>query len=97
MSTSPLLGDLPYPEFAISAAAKDDVLLLVVGETVIENVFSFLNNEDLQKTVDKIHELPMWKGDRYFLPLVFDDDPKMFHGYMPYKGSEPLSWSFVRI
>lgn len=41
-------------------------------------------------------ELPMWKGDRYFLPLVFDEDPRAFHGYMPYKGGDPLSWSYIR-
>jgi 8-oxo-dGTP diphosphatase len=39
----------------------------------------------------------MWEGDRYFLPLVFDDDPRMFHGYMPYKDGKPLSWEFVRV
>ncbi|MBW2485430.1 MAG: 8-oxo-dGTP diphosphatase [Deltaproteobacteria bacterium] len=41
--------------------------------------------------------LPMWKGDRYFLPLVFDDNPKIFHGYMPYKNGTPMSWQYVRI
>jgi hypothetical protein len=41
-------------------------------------------------------ELPMWKGDRYFLPLVFDGDPRVFHGYMPYKDGDPLNWTFIR-
>lgn len=40
--------------------------------------------------------LPMWEGDRFFLPLVFDGDPRMFHGYMPYDGGRPLSWNYVR-
>lgn len=40
--------------------------------------------------------LPMWEGDRFFLPLVFDDDPRIFHGYMPYDGDQPLSWSYSR-
>src|SRR3546814_5601331 len=26
--------------------------------------------------IDRLHELPMWEGDREFLPLVFDDDPR---------------------
>lgn len=43
-----------------------------------------------------LHSLPMWEGDRHFLPLVFDEDPRMFHGYMPYQNSKPLSWSFSR-
>jgi len=47
--------------------------------------------------VDRILELPMWDGDRYFLPLVFDDDPRAFHGYMPYGGGKPLDWTYVRI
>lgn len=47
--------------------------------------------------VDSLDKLPMWEGDRYFLPLVFDDDPKIFHGYMPYKDGNPLSWDYVRI
>ena len=40
--------------------------------------------------------LPMWPGDRHFLPLVFDADPRPFHGVMPYRGGEPVSWSFNR-
>lgn len=47
--------------------------------------------------IGKLDQFPMWKGDRYFLPFVFDDDPKMFHGYMPYNKEDPLSWSFSRI
>jgi 8-oxo-dGTP diphosphatase len=47
--------------------------------------------------IDKLHELPMWYGDRHFLPLVFDDDPRCFHGYMPYEGERVLGWHYVRI
>jgi 8-oxo-dGTP diphosphatase len=47
--------------------------------------------------VDSLDDLPMWEGDRYFLPLVFDADPKIFHGYMPYRDGQPLSWQYVRI
>jgi len=46
--------------------------------------------------IDEINELPMWEGDRYFLPLVFDANPKVFYGYMPYKNAKPLDWSYVR-
>ena len=46
--------------------------------------------------LDKLLSLPMWEGDKYFLPLVFDDDPRIFHGYMPYENHKPLSWSYVR-
>jgi len=47
--------------------------------------------------IDDLDKLPMWEGDRYFLQLVFDDDPKLFHGYMPYRDGRPLSWDYERI
>ena len=47
--------------------------------------------------VENLMDLPMWEGDRHFLPLVFDDDPRAFHGYMPYENGKPVGWEFVRI
>ena len=47
--------------------------------------------------VKDIMSLPMWEGDRHFLPLVFDGDPRAFHGVMPYEGGRAVSWSFTRI
>ena len=41
--------------------------------------------------------LPMWEGDRHFLPLVFDDDPRTFHGTMPYDGDRPKDWVYERL
>lgn len=41
--------------------------------------------------------LPMWEGDRFFLPLVFDDDRRPFHGVMPYEDGRPVGWSYRRI
>lgn len=49
------------------------------------------------KPIDSLNNLPMWEGDRFFLPLVFDDDPRVFHGYMPYADAAPLSWSYERL
>ena len=43
---------------------------------------------------DRILELPLWEGDRHFLPLVFDDRVPQFHGVMPYQGGRPVSWSY---
>ncbi len=40
--------------------------------------------------------LPMWAGDQHFLPLVFDDDRRPFHGVMPYSDGQPVSWSYSR-
>ena len=47
-------------------------------------------------SITEMKNLPMWPGDRYFLPLVFDDDPRPFHGFMPYKNGHPLDWQFAR-
>ncbi len=45
----------------------------------------------------RLHELPMWEGDREFLPLVFDDDPRPFHGVMPYSANRMVSWQYSRV
>jgi len=47
--------------------------------------------------IDRIGELPLWDGDRHFLPLVFDDDPRAFHGVMPYRDGRMVSWSHSRL
>jgi 8-oxo-dGTP diphosphatase len=44
--------------------------------------------------LDRILELPLWEGDRYFLPLVFEQTEQQFHGVMPYRGGRPVSWSY---
>lgn len=41
--------------------------------------------------------LPLWPSDRLFLPMVFDADPRPFHGVMPYTNGEMVSWSFQRV
>ncbi|MDA8159677.1 MAG: 8-oxo-dGTP diphosphatase [Desulfobacteraceae bacterium] len=46
--------------------------------------------------VSELAGLPMWEGDRHFLPLVFDRDPRIFHGVMPYRDGCPQGWSFSR-
>lgn len=45
---------------------------------------------------EKLLELPLWEGDRHFLPLIFDQDPDPFHGVMPYRNGRMLSWTFSR-
>lgn len=41
--------------------------------------------------------LPMWPSDHEWIPLVFDDDPRQFHGIMPFHNGQMMSWSFHRI
>ena len=47
--------------------------------------------------VARILELPLWEGDRHFLPMVFDNDPRAFHGVMPYRDGRMVSWQAQRL
>ena len=47
--------------------------------------------------IARLPELPLWEGDRYFLPLVFDRAGRQFHGVMPYRAGRPVSWSYSLI
>lgn len=44
--------------------------------------------------LDTLGDLPMWEGDRAWLPLVFGDGPA-FHGVMPYVDGRPAGWSYT--
>jgi 8-oxo-dGTP diphosphatase len=46
--------------------------------------------------IDRLDSLPLWEGDRHFLPLVFDGDPRPFHGVMPYRAGKMQSWTYSR-
>lgn len=47
--------------------------------------------------LSRLAELPLWEGDRHFLPLVFDADPRPFHGVMPYCDGRLQSWRHSRV
>lgn len=47
--------------------------------------------------LSELFTLPMWEGDRHFLPLLFDSDPRLFHGFMPYDRDRPVGWSYSRL
>ena len=42
--------------------------------------------------IDTMMDLPMWDGDRHFLPLVFDSSVGQFHGVIPYDGGHSVGW-----
>ncbi len=48
-------------------------------------------------SVERILDLPLWDGDRHFLPMVFDSDPRPFHGVMPYRDGRMVSWQAQRL
>jgi 8-oxo-dGTP diphosphatase len=43
---------------------------------------------------DRVLDLPLWEGDRYFLPLVFEKTSQQFHGIMPYRDGKPVGWTY---
>lgn len=47
--------------------------------------------------IARVMELPLWPGDRFFLPLVFDNDLRPFHGVMPYANGQPVDWRYSRL
>lgn len=60
------------------------------GTSLTENAEGSLSWVD----VERILELPLWEGDRHFLPLVFAHDVRQFHGVMPYQDGRPLRWDY---
>ncbi|MFN4258133.1 MAG: NUDIX hydrolase [Gemmataceae bacterium] len=44
--------------------------------------------------IERILELPLWEGDRHFLPLVFETAHRQFHGVMPYRDGRPVDWKY---
>jgi 8-oxo-dGTP diphosphatase len=44
--------------------------------------------------IERVLQLPLWEGDRHFLPLVFDRSGRQFHGVMPYRDGRPVSWTY---
>jgi 8-oxo-dGTP diphosphatase len=47
--------------------------------------------------IERVQTLPLWDGDRHFLPLVFDPAAPQFHGVMPYCDGKPVSWSYSSV
>ena len=90
-----LRGTLSWPGFGRQG---EDWLGFIFLVTAFEGTPLAVNPEGTLEWVglDRLHTLPMWEGDRLFLPLVFDDDPRPFHGVMPYRDGRPVSWRFSR-
>jgi 8-oxo-dGTP diphosphatase len=61
------------------------------GEPLLGNPEGILEWVD----VDRVLDLPLWEGDRHFLPLVFARDGRPFHGVMPYRDGRPIGWTYT--
>ena len=91
-----LRGTLNWPGFGKQG---EDWLGFIFVVTRFEGAPLTSNHEGALEWVplDKLDTLPMWEGDRHFLPLVFDADPRPFHGVMPYKDGRMVSWTVTRL
>lgn len=90
-----LRGTISWPGFGKQG---EDWLGFVFLITAFEGTPLTHNAEGTLEWVElaRLHALPMWEGDRQFLPLVFDADPRPFHGVMPYRDGRMLSWRCSR-
>ena len=91
-----LRGTVSWPGFGKNGEDWLGFVFLITqftGTAPDRNVEGTLEWIDLER----IYDLPMWEGDRHFLPLVFDGDPRAFHGVMPYQDGRPTAWRYSRI
>jgi 8-oxo-dGTP diphosphatase len=91
-----LRGTISWPGFGKHGEDWFGFVFLITefeNEPLMSNAEGNLGWHDL----DTLLELPMWEGDKQFIPMVFDADPRAFHGVMPYRDGEPVSWSYTRV
>ncbi|MGE3804932.1 MAG: NUDIX domain-containing protein [Gemmataceae bacterium] len=88
-----LRGTISWPGFGKQGEDWFGFLFLIEhyrGTPLTENDEGTLAWVDLARVL----ELPLWEGDRHFLPLVFDREQRMFHGVMPYRDGQLVSWDY---
>jgi 8-oxo-dGTP diphosphatase len=88
-----LRGTISWPGFGKQGEDWFGFIFLVEhfsGEPWRENAEGVLEWVE----IEKVAQLPLWEGDRYFLPLVFDCQSPPFHGVMPYRDGKPVSWTY---
>ncbi len=91
-----LRGTVSWPGFGKGGEDWFGFIFLIErfrGEPLTENPEGTLEWVD----VDRVMQLPLWEGDRFFLPLVFDRTGRQFHGVMPYRDGRPVSWQFSEL
>lgn len=87
-----LRGTISWPGFGADGSDWLGFIFIIdsfTGEVPASNVDGPLTWVPL----DDLASLPMWEGDRHFLPLVFGDSVGQFHGVMPYENGRPVGWS----
>lgn len=93
VTSARLRGTISWPGFGVGGEDWFGFVFVVDGWTGDPPE----RNEDgplVWHDIDALDDLPMWEGDRSWLPLVFGDGPA-FHGVMPYLDGRPAGWSFT--
>lgn len=95
-----LRGTLSWPGFGRENESWFAFAFLIAGWDGVprtENPEGRLEWVALERIV--AGDLPMWEGDRLWLPMVFDGDPRPFHGVEPYDGLDVLveQWRYTRL
>ncbi|MFY2764736.1 NUDIX hydrolase [Arenimonas sp. MALMAid1274] len=90
-----LRGTLSWPGFG--KQGEDWLGFIFLVEAYSGQPFAANEEGDLEWVeLSRLDSLPLWEGDRHFLPLVFDGDPRPFHGVMPYQQGKMVSWRYSR-
>lgn len=90
-----LRGTISWPGFGKHGEDWLGFIFLITdwrGELLASNPEGALEWVPLQQVLDL--SLNLWPGDRHFLPLVFNGDARQFHGVMPYREGQPVSWQY---
>lgn len=89
-----LQGTISFPGFG---KAGEDWFVFVFVITDFTGTPPAANVEgDLEWVrIDQLEHVPLWDGDRKFLPLVFGGADSRFHGLMPYESGVPTGWSYT--
>ena len=93
-----LRGTISWPGFGKNGEDWLAFIFLITGwqgTPAATNHEGTLEWVPLQRVLDL--SLNLWPGDRYFLPLVFGAEPRQFHGVMPYRDGQPVSWAYTLI
>ena len=91
-----LRGTVSWPGFGRHGEDHFGFIFVVDAWHPIADAIPDANEEGplTWERIDSLDELPMWEGDRYFLPLVFDAGVTQFHGCLPYVDGRPTGWSY---
>lgn len=100
VSRMELRGTISWPGFGKDGESWLAFLFLVrdwEGEPYTENregLLEWVGVDDLAAG-----RLETWPGDRLWLPMLFDDDARPFHGVEPYDGFEVQleAWAYTRL